>query len=72
MTPGPRPRDRRAQYIPAPQGRLHPLRPKRVTVIGGGIAGLAAATILAEHGVKVTADRGRGPPRRACGRMAGR
>lgn len=54
MTLGPRPRDRRAEYIPAPQGRPRPLRPKRVTVIGGGIAGLAAATILAEHGVKVT------------------
>ncbi|MDN5792487.1 MAG: FAD-dependent oxidoreductase [Brevibacterium aurantiacum] len=50
----PRPRDRWAENIPAPQGRTRPLRPKQVTVIGGGIAGLAAATILTEHGVKVT------------------
>ncbi|MGO1313307.1 MAG: FAD-dependent oxidoreductase, partial [Brevibacterium aurantiacum] len=54
MTSGPRPRDRWAENIPAPQGRTRPLRPKQVTVIGGGIAGLAAATILTEHGVKVT------------------
>ncbi|GAA1559367.1 FAD-dependent oxidoreductase [Brevibacterium picturae] len=54
MTPGSRPRDRFAETIPAPQGRPRPLRPKQATVIGGGIAGLAAATILAEHGVKVT------------------
>ena len=49
----PRPRDRFAEHTRAPQGRSRPLRPKRVTVIGAGIAGLAAAAILAEHGAEV-------------------
>jgi isorenieratene synthase len=50
-------RDRRAVRHPGPAGerdaRLLPQRP-RVVVIGGGIAGLAAAAGLAERGVHVT------------------
>ncbi|HEY0936875.1 MAG TPA: FAD-dependent oxidoreductase, partial [Trebonia sp.] len=50
-------RDRRAVRHPAPGGhpdaRQLPSRP-HVVVIGGGIAGLAAATGLAERGVRVT------------------
>ncbi|QZE26146.1 FAD-dependent oxidoreductase [Brevibacterium casei] len=49
----PRPRDRHAVLLPAPPGRARPLRPKRVTVVGGGIAGLNAAAVLAERGVDV-------------------
>ncbi|MGZ1489993.1 FAD-dependent oxidoreductase [Brevibacterium sediminis] len=49
----PRPRDRHAILNPSHAGRPRPLRPKRVTVVGGGIAGLAAAAVLAEHGVSV-------------------
>lgn len=48
-------RDRRAEVLlPAP-GREHLTgdRPD-VAVVGGGIAGLAAATALAERGVRVT------------------
>ncbi len=49
-------RDRRRETIPAPGGlsdaRALPSRP-RVVVVGGGIAGLAAATGLAERGVAV-------------------
>ncbi|HJF76843.1 MAG TPA: FAD-dependent oxidoreductase, partial [Brevibacterium linens] len=48
-----RPRDRHAILNPSHPGRPRPLRPKRVTVVGGGIAGLAAAAVLAEHGVSV-------------------
>ncbi|MEU3959822.1 FAD-dependent oxidoreductase [Streptomyces buecherae] len=56
--PGPaRPgRDRRAQLLPAPPGadrRAADAAP-RVAVVGGGIAGLTAATALAERGVRVT------------------
>jgi isorenieratene synthase len=40
---------------PARQGYMHHLpQPKAVTVVGGGLAGLAAATILAERGAAVT------------------
>ncbi len=50
-------RDSQAVRHPAPAGkpdaRLLPRRP-HVVVIGGGIAGLAAATGLAERGVRVT------------------
>jgi isorenieratene synthase len=50
-------RDRRAVRHPGPGGnpdaRLLP-RPPQVVVIGGGIAGLAAAAGLAERGVRVT------------------
>ncbi len=50
-------RDRRAVRHPAPGGkpdaRLLPRQP-HVVVIGGGIAGLAAAAGLAERGVRVT------------------
>ena len=50
-------RDRGAVLHPAPRGepdaRLLPRQP-HVVVIGGGIAGLAAATGLAERGVRVT------------------
>ncbi|MCS4593225.1 FAD-dependent oxidoreductase [Brevibacterium sediminis] len=49
----PRPRDRHAILTPSHPGRPRLLRPKRVTVVGGGIAGLAAAAVLAEHGVSV-------------------
>ncbi|WP_309135886.1 FAD-dependent oxidoreductase [Brevibacterium oceani] len=48
------PRDRHAVRIPAVPGRDRLLRPKTVSVIGGGIAGLSAATILAERGAAVT------------------
>ncbi|MFJ3498418.1 FAD-dependent oxidoreductase [Streptomyces sp. NPDC086091] len=48
-------RDRRAVVLPAPAGadRVGP-EPRSTAVIGGGIAGLAAATGLAERGVRVT------------------
>lgn len=59
------PSDPRAEFVPAPPGRARVLRPKSVTVIGGGIAGLAAATILAERGVTVTLLE-------ACQRLGGR
>nr|WP_323384527.1 NAD(P)/FAD-dependent oxidoreductase [Streptomyces calidiresistens] len=49
-------RDRRAEVHPAPGGRprLHGEDRPSVAVVGGGIAGLAAATALAERGVRVT------------------
>ncbi|MFF3757112.1 FAD-dependent oxidoreductase [Streptomyces sp. NPDC002185] len=52
----PRGRDRKAVVVPAHAGRLRPLPGDRPScaVIGGGIAGIAAATILAERGVAVT------------------
>ncbi|MFF8905356.1 FAD-dependent oxidoreductase [Streptomyces olivaceoviridis] len=48
-------RDRRARMLPAPPGgrRVDGARPT-AAVVGGGIAGLAAATALAERGVAVT------------------
>ncbi|MEV0977640.1 FAD-dependent oxidoreductase [Streptomyces sp. NPDC049915] len=48
-------RDRRARVLPGPEGRRRAdgARPS-VAVVGGGIAGLAAATALAERGVAVT------------------
>ncbi|MCA1671165.1 MAG: FAD-dependent oxidoreductase, partial [Actinobacteria bacterium] len=49
-------RDRRAVLHPAQDGRLRPdhlPRPPRVAVVGGGIAGVAAAVALAERGVQV-------------------
>lgn len=47
------PRDRRAIRIPAANGATHPEQPRRVVVVGGGIAGLAAACGLLERGVAV-------------------
>ncbi|WP_079165934.1 FAD-dependent oxidoreductase [Streptomyces sp. NRRL S-31] len=48
-------RDRRARLLPAPPGRRRVGDDRPTTaVIGGGIAGLAAATALAERGVAVT------------------
>ncbi|MFF8288731.1 FAD-dependent oxidoreductase [Streptomyces sp. NPDC016309] len=49
-------RDRRARVLPAPPGarRADPARRPTTAVVGGGIAGLAAATALAERGVAVT------------------
>ncbi|MFF3754866.1 FAD-dependent oxidoreductase [Streptomyces sp. NPDC002018] len=48
-------RDRRARILPAPPGRNRVIGPAPdVGVVGGGIAGLAAATGLAERGVRVT------------------
>jgi isorenieratene synthase len=48
-------RDRRAERVPAPTGAsaLTGSDVPRVVVVGGGIAGLAAATILAERGARV-------------------
>ncbi|TNY36517.1 NAD(P)/FAD-dependent oxidoreductase [Thermomonospora catenispora] len=49
------PRDRRACALPAPGGRDRCTgEGPRVAVVGGGVAGLAAATGLAERGVEVT------------------
>lgn len=47
-------RDRRAIKIPAHRGTQKPTGHKKVVVVGGGIAGLAAAVGLAERGVHVT------------------
>ncbi len=48
-------RDRRAVLLPATPGRPRPAGPPpHVVVAGAGIAGLAAATALAERGVRVT------------------
>ncbi|MGH8966247.1 MAG: FAD-dependent oxidoreductase, partial [Actinomycetes bacterium] len=48
------PRDRRAVLHPARDGRLRPEgQAPRVAVVGGGIAGIAAAVALAERGVRV-------------------
>jgi carotenoid phi-ring synthase / carotenoid chi-ring synthase len=47
-------RDRRAVLHPPRGGRLRPDgQPPRVAVVGGGIAGIAAAVALAERGVQV-------------------
>src|ERR1035437_2994241 len=46
-------RDRRAVRHPGPVGAARLETPRHVAVIGGGIAGIAAATVLAEHGVSV-------------------
>ena len=48
------PRDPHAERILAPRGHATVQTPRTVAVIGGGIAGLAAATGLAERGVDVT------------------
>lgn len=47
-------RDRRARVLPAHQGTQEATGRHTVAVVGGGIAGLAAATALAERGVAVT------------------
>ncbi|MEU3461247.1 FAD-dependent oxidoreductase [Streptomyces sp. NPDC006733] len=62
-------RDRRAQVIPAPPGRRRfGDDAPEVAVVGGGIAGLAAATGLAERGARVTVyEQGAG----LGGRLAG-
>ncbi len=53
-TPTHRPgRDRRAELHPGPQG-VGRAQGRHVVVAGGGIAGLSAATGLAERGVRVT------------------
>ena len=46
-------RDRKAHRIPARAGRGAPATPRTVTVVGGGIAGIAAAVGLGERGVHV-------------------
>ncbi|MCS0603034.1 FAD-dependent oxidoreductase [Streptomyces sp. LP11] len=69
--PVPRPgRDRRARLLPAPPGaaRAEADGVPRVAVVGGGIAGLTAATALAERGVAVTLYERDG---RLGGRLAG-
>ena len=48
-------RDRRAKAHPAPPGRAHARdldAVAHVAVVGGGIAGMAAASCLAERGVR--------------------
>ncbi|MER6677134.1 NAD(P)/FAD-dependent oxidoreductase [Streptomyces sp. NPDC000983] len=47
-------RDRRACVVPAHPGARHAAGRPAVAVVGAGIAGLAAATALAERGVAVT------------------
>lgn len=47
-------KDPRAELHPAPAGRYRATSEHHVGVVGGGIAGLAAAAVLAERGVKVT------------------
>lgn len=47
-------RDRRAVRHPGPLGTTTVGEPRHVVVVGGGIAGLAAAAVLAERGVRVT------------------
>ena len=47
-------RDRRAVHHPGPSGAERLTGEAKVVVVGGGIAGLSAATILAERGVRVT------------------
>ncbi|HBX80669.1 MAG TPA: isorenieratene synthase [Propionibacteriaceae bacterium] len=47
-------RDPRAVRHPGPAGTPRVTEPRSATVIGGGIAGLTAATALAERGVRVT------------------
>ncbi|GGU58598.1 FAD-dependent oxidoreductase [Streptomyces daghestanicus] len=52
--PEPPGRDRRARRLPARPGRERVAGdPPSAAVIGGGIAGLAAATLLAERGIRV-------------------
>lgn len=46
-------RDRKAVKLAAPAGDSRPADPRTVVVVGGGIAGLAAATGLVERGVDV-------------------
>ncbi|KUG52768.1 isorenieratene synthase [Serinicoccus chungangensis] len=56
MSPRPIPpgRDRRAVRHPGPAGAARVQEQRRVVVVGGGIAGIAAATVLVERGVQVT------------------
>ncbi|AEW99689.1 FAD-dependent oxidoreductase [Streptantibioticus cattleyicolor] len=46
-------RDRRIETVLPAAGRPRPAEVRTVAVVGGGIAGLAAATALAERGVRV-------------------
>ncbi|MFK4088211.1 FAD-dependent oxidoreductase [Kribbella sp. NPDC020789] len=48
------PADKLAEWHPGPEPTGRPAPDRRVAVIGAGIAGLAAATALAERGVRVT------------------
>ncbi|WP_122262077.1 FAD-dependent oxidoreductase [Ornithinimicrobium cerasi] len=58
-------RDRRAVRHPAAPGAPQVTEPRSVVVVGGGIAGLGAAVVLAERGVRVTLLE-------ACGQLGGR
>lgn len=52
--PVPPGRDRGAVRHPAAPGTARLTEPRHVVVVGGGIAGLACAAVLAERGVRVT------------------
>ena len=47
-------------FISGPHGEPEPETKKRVVVVGAGISGLRAASILQRHGVDVVVVEGRG------------